>query len=76
MLGSARRLAVRRLRYNANRRGLLGGHRGWLAVLVALRVGDWARSVAKRGPGTIRYAEPLARGEAIEIRHLGPDDRR
>ena len=63
------------IRANAIRRGLLGGSRPWLAVLVfsfcARRVGK----VTKRGVMPLVLSEALKPGESMIITHLAPKRR-
>ena len=52
------------------RRGLLGGHRGWQAVLLLVALARLARRVVRPGPGPVVHRQRLRAGEGIEIRHL------
>ena len=52
------------------RRGLLGGHRGWQAVLLLVALARLARRVGRPGPGPVVHRQRLQEGEGIEVRHL------
>jgi hypothetical protein len=52
------------------RRGLLGGHRGWQAILVVVTLGRLVRRVVRPGSGPVVHRQRLRVGEGIEIRHL------
>ena len=62
----------RTIRTNSIRKGLLGGSRFWLTVFVLRRFARWSTKITKRGEMPIRFSEPLAPGEWLEIRHLDP----
>lgn len=71
------RAALKRLiRFNALRRGLLGGSKFWLTIFV----GGWLRkrvqSFTKGGEMPIQFSEKLKVGESYEIRHMAPAKRR
>ena len=52
------------------RRGVLGGHRGWQAVLVLVALAQLVRRVVRPGPGPVVHRQRLQEGEGIEVRHL------
>ena len=62
----------RYLRYNSIRRGLLGGSKPWLAVLVLARVGRGIGKITKRGAMPLALTEALKPGQALVISHLAP----
>ena len=62
----------RYIRYNATRKGLLGGSRLWLGVWAAGRArGFWGR-FTKSGPAPLVYSGPVASGHWNEIVHEKP----
>jgi hypothetical protein len=72
-----RRYVARTVRLRATQRGLLGGHRGWLAVFALLQVAKFSQRLTKRGAGPVVFAEALRAGERFEIVHLpAPPSRR
>ena len=54
----------------ALRGGLIGGHRGWQAVLLVVALARVVQRVARPGPGPVVHRQRLRAGEGIEIRHL------
>jgi hypothetical protein len=77
MLTYLRKGVLRRyLRLNAIRRGLLGGSKPWLAVLVLGIIGRQVGKVTKRGEMPLVLSEPLKQGEGLVITHLAPPRRR
>ena len=70
-----RRGYVRRyIRFNALRRGLLGGSRFWTLVFAAGYVGRFMSKVTKRGEMPVITSDDLQPGEGFVIRHLAPGD--
>jgi hypothetical protein len=63
------------LRVNAIRRGLLGGSRPWLAVLVLGLLARNLGKVTKRGVMPIVLSEALKPGESMLITHVAPKRR-
>jgi hypothetical protein len=70
------RFARRYLRTNAISRGLLGGSRGWTAVLVLGLVGRQLNKVLKRGDAPVLFSEKLRPGESFVITHYPEPERR
>ncbi len=60
----------RSFRFNATRKGLLGGNRFWLAMFGLIQVAKWSGKVTKRGEAPIRFSESLAPGESFVVRHV------
>ncbi len=52
------------------RRGLLGGHRGWQAVLVLAAFWRLGRRLLRPGPGPVVHSQRLTVGQGLLIRHL------
>jgi hypothetical protein len=76
MLTYLRKGVLRRyLRLNAIRRGLFGGSKPWLAVLVLGLLGRQVGKVTKRGEMPVVLSERLEQGEALLITHLAPERR-
>ena len=63
---------ARYLRFNATRKGLLGGSKGWLAVFAALTIGRQIGKVTKRGEAPIVYSERLEPGQVLVLTHEPP----
>ena len=63
---------VGRLMTTAARRGLLGGSRPWLVVLVLLVGGRALRRIGGRSRRSLSVAEQLEVGDRIEITSLPP----
>ena len=63
---------ARRLIITAARRGLLGGSRSWLVVLVLLMGGRVLRRIAGRSRQPLSVSERLEAGDRIEITSLPP----
>ena len=61
-----------RLMATAARRGLLGGSRPWLVVLVLLVGGRALRRIGGRSRRSLSVAEQLEVGDRIEITSLPP----
>ena len=77
MLTYLRKGMLRRyLRLNAVRRGLFGGSKPWLVVLVLGLLGRQVGKVTKRGEMPLVLSEPLKPGEGLLITHLAPPRRR
>lgn len=74
MPASRRVYIQRRIRYNAVRRGLLGGSRFWTAVYFAGHVRRFAQKVTKRGEMPVITSDELGVGEGLVIRHLSPGE--
>ena len=73
MLSYLRKGVLRRyLRVNALRRGVLGGSRPWLAILVLGLIGRGLGKVSKRGEAPIAFREALEPGQSLLITHLAP----
>lgn len=62
----------RTIRVNSIRKGLLGGSKFWMAVLLTRFIGTKMQRVTKRGEKPLRYSEPLRPGEQIVISHIDP----
>ncbi len=62
----------RTIRVNSIRKGLLGGSKFWMAVLLTRFLGGKMQKVTKRGEKPLRYSEALGPGEQIVIRHIDP----
>ena len=60
----------RTFRFNATRKGLLGGNRFWLRMFGLIQVAKWAGKVTKRGDAPIRFSESLQPGESFVVRHV------
>ena len=60
----------RSFRFNATRKGLLGGNRFWLVMFGFLQLAKWSGKVTKRGDAPIRFSESLSAGEAFVVRHI------
>lgn len=60
----------RAIKFNATRKGLLGGSRPWLVVFGLIRLARWSGKVTKRGEAPVVLSEKLKVGEAFEIVHL------
>ena len=60
----------RYIRFNAVRRGLLGGSRLWTTVFFAGHVGRWVNKVAKRGEMPVITSDKIEPGEGLIIRHI------
>lgn len=60
----------RTVRFNATRKGLLGGSRFWLVVFGVLRLAKWSGKVTKRGEAPIQFSEALQTGESFVVRHV------
>lgn len=70
-MASFRRGYVKRyVRFNAVRRGLLGGSRFWTGVFAAGYIGRWMSRVGKRGDMPVITSDELRPGEGFVIRHL------
>ena len=52
------------------RRGLLGGQRGWQAILLLVALARLVRRVIRPGPGPVVHRQRLEVGEGIAVRHL------
>lgn len=65
-----RRWIMRTIRFRATRRGLLGGHPGWLAVFGLLTLSRQWNKVSKRGDGPVVFRERLEPGQSFAIVHL------
>lgn len=77
MIAFPRRGLIRNyIRVNAIRRGLLGGSRPWLAMLVLGFLGRRIGKVTKRGVMPVVLSEALKPGESMIITHLVPERRR
>ena len=77
MLTYLRKGMLRRyLRLNAVRRGLLGGSKPWMVVLVLGLLGRQVGKVTKRGEMPLVLSEALKPGESMIITHLAPERRR
>lgn len=77
MIAFPRRGLIRNyIRVNAIRRGLLGGSRPWLAMLVLSFLGRRIGKVTKRGVMPVVLSEALKPGESMVITHLRPERRR
>ena len=63
---------VGRLMTTAARRGLLGGSRPWLVVLVLLVGGRILRRIGGRSGRSLSVSERLEVGDCIEITSLPP----
>jgi len=63
---------VGRLMTTAARRGLLGGSRPWLVVLVLLVGGRVLRRIGGRSGWSLSVSERLEVGDRIEITSLSP----
>ena len=61
-----------RLMVTAARRGLLGGSRPWLVVLVVLVGGRVLRRIGGRNGRSLSVSERLEVGDCIEITSLPP----
>ena len=68
--------AIRLIKSNALRKGLLGGHPLWRAIWVfnLLRSG-WAR-ISKGGEAPVTFSEPLGEGTAWTLVHVPEDSKR
>ncbi|MEO0494622.1 MAG: hypothetical protein AAF081_14525 [Actinomycetota bacterium] len=62
----------RTVRFNATRKGLLGGSRPWLVVFGLLRLAAWSGKVTKRGDAPVKFGESLQPGESFVITHIAP----
>lgn len=62
----------RTVRFNATRKGLLGGSRPWLAVFGLMQLVKWSGKVTKRGDAPIKFGESLQPGESFVISHVAP----
>ena len=60
----------RTFRFNATRKGLLGGSRFWLSMYGFLQLAKWAGKVTKRGEAPVKFSESLAAGESFVVRHV------
>ena len=60
----------RSFRFNATRKGLLGGSRFWLAMFGVLQVAKWSGKVTKRGEAPVKFSESLNPGESFVVRHV------
>ena len=60
----------RTFRFNATRKGLLGGSRFWLTMFGLLQVAKWSGKVTKRGDAPIKFSESLKPGESFVVRHV------
>ncbi|MEM9465322.1 MAG: hypothetical protein AAGA90_08100 [Actinomycetota bacterium] len=60
----------RTFRFNATRKGLLGGSRFWLAMFGFLQVAKWSGKVTKRGDAPVKFSESLQAGESFIVRHV------
>ena len=60
----------RTVRFNATRKGLLGGNRLWLTVFGLLQLAKWSGKVTKRGEAPIKFSESLKPGESFVVRHI------
>ena len=76
MLSFLRKGFLRRyLRYNALRRGLIGGNKAWLAVLVLGYLGRSIGKVTKRGEMPLALSQALKPGQGLIITHHAPTRR-
>ena len=68
--------AIRLIKSNALRKGLLGGHPLWRAIWVfnLLRSG-WAR-ISKGGEAPVTFSEPLGEGTCLLYTSPSPRDKR
>lgn len=75
MVSPLRRGFVKRyIRYNALRRGLLGGSRIWTTIFFAGYVGRWLAKVTKRGEMPVITSDRIEPGEGLLIRHIPPGE--
>ncbi len=72
---SPKAILGRTIRYNALRKGLLGGSGPWLAVFVMLRLGRGIGKVTKRGEPPVVFSEKVPIGTHYQIDHLRPAKR-
>ncbi|HEX7096370.1 MAG TPA: hypothetical protein VF183_10835 [Acidimicrobiales bacterium] len=70
------RVVKRYARTTAIRRGLLGGDRFWLGVLVLGLLGRQVNKVLKRGDMPVVFSERLEPGQVLTISHLPAPERK
>ncbi len=68
-------IVARRVRYNALRKGLLGGSGPWLAVFVVLRLGRFVGKVTKRGEAPVIFSERMPPGVVVGLENRRPVNR-
>ncbi|MDH4168124.1 MAG: hypothetical protein OEW42_00910 [Acidimicrobiia bacterium] len=65
----------RYVRYNATRKGLLGGSKLWLGVYAAGRLRRFGGRITKTGPAPVVYSERVSSGHWTEIVNERPRPR-